>query len=85
MEILLNPCKAELFDLVIIDGYNFINKFQLSIYNIARKVMVIDDLAKTRVDCDIILDQTPSRQSLEYKNLVPKNCEILTGSKYIFL
>jgi UDP-2,4-diacetamido-2,4,6-trideoxy-beta-L-altropyranose hydrolase len=71
------------FDLTIIDGYNFSENFKSSLYNISKKIMIIDDLAKSKNVCDIILDQTPGRIINDYKNLVPKNCHILTGTKYI--
>ena len=71
------------FDLTIIDGYNFTESFKSSLYNISKKIMIIDDLAKSKNVCDIILDQTPGRITTDYKNLVPNKCHILTGTKYI--
>ena len=77
--------KNKIFDLTIIDGYNFHSNFKISFYNISRKIMIIDDLAINKSKCDILLDHSPGRNISEYKKLVPKNCCILTGSKYIAL
>ena len=73
------------FDLTIIDGYNFNFQFKLSFYNISRKVMIIDDLAKNKNCCEIILDQSPGRKDLDYSKLVPSDCHVLTGSRYIII
>ena len=80
-----NSISNEIFDLSIIDGYNIKRDFKFSLYKITKKIMIIDDLAKNNNYCDIILDQTPNRTPFDYKNLVPDDCQILTGTKYIFL
>ena len=49
------------------------------------KIMVIDDLANRKHDCDILLDQTLGRETCDYKNLVPNHCQLLLGADFIML
>lgn len=49
------------------------------------KIMVIDDLANRKHDCDILLDQTLGRDICDYQNLVPHHCQLLLGADFIML
>ncbi|MGB0936182.1 MAG: UDP-2,4-diacetamido-2,4,6-trideoxy-beta-L-altropyranose hydrolase [Colwellia sp.] len=77
-------------DLLIVDHYSLdyqwhkiIKKMQNKIYKM--KIMVIDDLANRKHDCDILLDQTLGREAYHYKNLVPNHCQLLLGTEFIML
>lgn len=72
-------------DLLVIDHYGLGEAFETSMRSHAAKIMVIDDLADRRHDCDILLDQTYRRDEIDYKSLVPQHCKILTGSDYVLL
>ena len=51
-----------------------------------KKIIVIDDLADKKHDCDILIDQNLYEKMNErYENLVPKNCKQLLGPKYALL
>lgn len=73
----LNPC-----DLLVVDNYDLGMDYETYFRPVAKKIMVIDDLANRKHNCDILLDQTFGRSSSEYKNLVPSNCNVLTGIEY---
>lgn len=77
-----NPISC---DLLVVDSYDLDHVYERHFRAFAKKIMVIDDLANRHHDCDILLDQTYGRLEEDYKNLVPKNCKILTGSDYVLL
>jgi UDP-2,4-diacetamido-2,4,6-trideoxy-beta-L-altropyranose hydrolase len=77
--------KSIQLDWLIVDHYAIDEEWQkiLSVY--CKKLMVIDDLADRKHQCDILLDQTFGRKEQDYQNLVPNHCELLLGSQYILL
>lgn len=72
-------------DLLIIDNYNIDEKFESIARMRTKSIMVIDDLANRKHDCDILLDQNYDNKAERYKNLVPSHCQLLLGSKYVML
>ncbi len=72
-------------DLLVIDGYGFDEQYEKHFRLHAKKIMVIDDLANRKHDCDILLDQTYGRKATDYRQLAPEHCKIFTGSDYILL
>jgi len=75
----LNP------DWLIVDHYAIDKTWQLSLAGYYKKLMVIDDLADREHLCDLLLDQTYGRQTNDYNNLVPTECQRLSGAKYALL
>lgn len=51
----------------------------------ARKVVVIDDLANRRVDCDLLVNQVYKTEASSYDNLITPGTRLLLGSKYSML
>jgi UDP-2,4-diacetamido-2,4,6-trideoxy-beta-L-altropyranose hydrolase len=76
------PCKC---DLLVIDNYELDHTYESQFRSYAKKIMVIDDLANRKHDCDILLDQTYGRDAGDYKDLVPQHCKTLAGSDYVLL
>ena len=72
-------------DLLVIDNYKLDFNYQNYFRAYAKKILVIDDLANRKHNCDILLDQTYNRDPKDYKNLVPAHCKILAGSDYALL
>lgn len=73
-------------DWLIIDNYYIDIDFETKIRENVNHIMVIDDLANRRHDCDILLDQNLYHNMNErYQELVPKNCKLLLGPKYALL
>lgn len=72
-------------DLLVIDDYTVDEQYEQKVRCNTKKIMVIDDLANRRHDCDILLDQAYERKAHDYVTLVPNSCKILTGSKYCLL
>ena len=72
-------------DWLIVDHYAIDCWWQNELKGHYKKLMVIDDLADRRHECDLLLDQTFGRKEEEYRSLVPQGCQLLLGSKYALL
>lgn len=77
--------KSKKIDWLIVDHYALDELWQKRLKPYCEKLMVIDDLADRKHQCDILLDQTFGRQQEDYSELTPKNCQLLLGSKYALL
>lgn len=74
------------WDWVVVDNYALDIRWEETIRERADKVMVIDDLADRRHDCDLVLDQNLYEgMDQRYKHLVPAKCQLLAGPKYALL
>jgi len=76
----------ELTDLLIVDHYDIDYEWEVMARQHTKKIMVIDDLANRKHDCDLLLDQNlyPDMQK-RYEDLVPRNCKLMLGPKYALL
>lgn len=73
-------------DCLIIDSYAIDVTWEKIIRPYVNKIMVIDDLANRKHDCDILLDQNfYINLDSRYDGLVPSGCKMLLGSQYVLL
>ena len=72
-------------DLSIVDHYNLDYNWENIIRPVTNKILVIDDLANRKHNCDFLLDQTPIRNYKDYANLVGENTTLLIGPQYSIL
>ena len=72
-------------DLLIVDSYALDEIWHKRLRPYTKKIMVIDDLADRRFDCDILLNQNLGIKRENYKENVPVNCELLLGCDYALL
>ena len=72
-------------DWLIVDHYALDYKWENILKSHYKKLMVIDDLGDRKHLCDLLLDQNYGATLEKYKDLVPRNCQILAGSKYALL
>jgi UDP-2,4-diacetamido-2,4,6-trideoxy-beta-L-altropyranose hydrolase/UDP-4-amino-4,6-dideoxy-N-acetyl-beta-L-altrosamine N-acetyltransferase len=77
--------KAKKIDWLIVDHYSLDKQWQKRLRPYCEKLMVIDDLADRKHQCDILLDQTFGRQQEDYLPLTPEYCKLLLGSQYALL
>lgn len=77
--------KLELQDWIIVDHYALDALWERKLASYYRKLMVIDDLADRPHSCDLLLDQTFSREASDYRSLVPARSHLLCGSTYALL
>jgi len=73
-------------DWLVVDHYALHCQWEQCIRAVTQKIMVIDDLADRRHDCDILLDQNfvPENQN-RYKEITNNNCIRLVGPKFALL
>ena len=81
----LRARRPEGCDLLIVDHYGIASDYESALRGWAGRIVVIDDLADRKHDCDLLLDQTLGRLPSEYENFVPQHCNILTGSTFALL
>ena len=72
-------------DLLIIDHYQIDYEYETYIKeNTSITIMSLDDTYE-RHNCDILLNHNIYANKKKYKNLLPKECELLCGSDYTLL
>ncbi len=73
-------------DYVIVDHYSLDARWESVIRPWCRKIMVIDDLADRRHECDVLLDQNLKQNMQErYDKLVSAHCMKLLGPQFALL
>ncbi len=73
------------FDLIVIDDYNIDHFQERDLYDVFKKILVIDDLKNRIHNCDILVDQTYMRTKSDYDSLVPERTKRLIGSDFTLL
>jgi UDP-2,4-diacetamido-2,4,6-trideoxy-beta-L-altropyranose hydrolase len=81
----INGAGEQFFDWLLVDHYAIDYRWHQVARNICNKIMVIDDLADRKYDCDLLLDQTYGRNAQSYYPLVNKQCQLLIGPQYALL
>lgn len=73
-------------DWLIMDHYALDSRWEMQMRGYVKKIMVIDDIADRKHECDLLLDQNlyDSMES-RYDNLVPGQCTKLLGPRYALL
>lgn len=73
-------------DRMIVDSYALDCKWESALRSVAKEIMVIDDLADRKHDCDILLDQNfYINKDSRYNGLVPSHCQLLLGPEHALL
>jgi len=72
-------------DWLIVDHYALDESWEKRLHPYCKKLMVIDDLADRKHDCDVLLDQNFGRDPQDYAAYVNEDCELLCGSNYALL
>jgi len=73
-------------DWLVVDHYGLDAEWERRLRPHAGKLMVIDDLANRRHDCDVLLDQNYSAEGeRRYASLLPDGCKLLVGPHYALL
>lgn len=71
---------------LLVDHYGIDHKWEDIIRNNVEKIIVIDDLANRKHNCDVLIDQNLYRNMRKrYQKLVPKKCLQLLGTKFALL
>ena len=73
-------------DLLVVDHYALGAEWEIAVRPLVSRILVIDDLADRRHDCDLLLDQNRLASSDKcYDGLVPAHCRNLIGPGYALL
>jgi UDP-2,4-diacetamido-2,4,6-trideoxy-beta-L-altropyranose hydrolase len=73
-------------DWVVVDHYAIDYEWEEYVKEVVSRILVIDDLADRKHDCDILLDQNLYKdQPSRYYQKVPKSCQLLLGPTYALL
>lgn len=72
-------------DWLVVDHYALGDEWEANVRPHCKKLMVIDDLANRRHDCDLLLDQNLASPERNYSDLVPSAATTLIGPKYALL
>lgn len=71
--------------LLVIDHYDWAETQEAACRGWASRILVLDDLADRRHDCDVLLDPSLDRKAAHCRRLVPANCRILSGPGFALL
>ena len=71
---------------LIIDHYGINHIWEKNIREYVEKIIVIDDLANRKHDCDFLIDQNYYEKMVErYYKLIPNFCKLFLGPKFALL
>lgn len=89
IEVLQHYLREHAFDVVdrlIVDSYALDEQWERMLRPYCKEIMVIDDLANRRHDCDILLDQNfYLNKDVRYVGLIPEHCKMLLGPEHALL
>lgn len=73
-------------DYIVVDHYGIDEEWERQLRPHTASLVVVDDLANRRHDCDVLLDQNYSiRGKQRYTGLVSDTCKLLVGPRYALL
>ena len=72
-------------DLLVVDNYAINQIWHKMLRPYAKKILVIDDLADRKFDCDFLLNQNLGIKKEDYKNKVSNDCKLYLGSNFALL
>jgi UDP-2,4-diacetamido-2,4,6-trideoxy-beta-L-altropyranose hydrolase len=78
----INILQLEKVDWLIVDHYALDEDWHNELNKYCNKLMVIDDIADRKFQCDVLLNQNLGICKDDYKDKVPNNCELLLGCDY---
>jgi UDP-2,4-diacetamido-2,4,6-trideoxy-beta-L-altropyranose hydrolase len=70
---------------LIVDHYALDHRWESALRSVCNRMMVIDDLADRRHDCDLLLDQNYGSSAERYAGLVQAECTQLLGPEFALL
>lgn len=77
---------GERVERIVVDSYAINNTWEQMLRPYAKEIMVIDDLANRKHDCDILLDQNfYLNMDSRYQGLAPEQCRMFLGPEHALL
>lgn len=81
----ISAIKESPVDWLVIDHYALDVQWERELRPYTKRILVIDDLADRKHDCDLLLDQNLGREGSDYSGLIQPGIETLIGPKYALL
>jgi len=72
-------------DWLVVDHYDLDARWETALRPYAKRLMIIDDLANRKHDCDALVDPTYGETAERYRGLLPSRAYCLSGSQYALL
>lgn len=82
----IRALSGQSWDWLVVDHYALDADWESALRGVVKKIMVIDDIADRKHDCDVLLDQNfYADMQTRYADRVPLHCELLLGPRYALL
>ncbi|MBT8440669.1 MAG: UDP-2,4-diacetamido-2,4,6-trideoxy-beta-L-altropyranose hydrolase [Gammaproteobacteria bacterium] len=81
----LGICKKYKSLMLIVDHYALDYKWEKVLTDYCKIIVVLDDLADRKHNCQLLIDSNYLRRADEYRKLLVKDSEVLAGSEYTLL
>jgi UDP-2,4-diacetamido-2,4,6-trideoxy-beta-L-altropyranose hydrolase len=82
----IQALSDQVWNWLIVDHYALDSRWESMLRQAAKKILVIDDIADRKHDCDILLDQNfYTDMEARYIGKVPATCKLILGPRYALL
>ena len=82
----IQALSDQTWDWLVVDHYALDARWESVLRQVAKNVLVIDDIADRQHDCDVLLDQNfYTDMDTRYTGNVPAHCRLLLGPRYVLL
>lgn len=82
----IQALSNQTWDWLIVDHYALDIRWESALRQTAKNILVIDDIADRKHDCDVLLDQNfYADMNTRYTDKVPLHCQLLLGPRYALL
>ncbi len=73
------------WDALVVDHYALDARWEVAARRLARRIVVIDDLANRAHDADVLVDQSLDATAARYAARVPERCTLLLGPRFALI
>ena len=85
-QVTMQALSDQQWDWIVVDHYALDARWESSLRGTAKQIMVIDDIADRRHNCDVLLDQNfYADMQTRYIGKAPFSCALLLGPRYALL
>jgi UDP-2,4-diacetamido-2,4,6-trideoxy-beta-L-altropyranose hydrolase len=82
----IQALSDENWDWLVVDHYALDTRWESKLRQVAKNILVIDDIADRQHDCDLLLDQNYyADMGTRYVGKIPAHCQLLLGPRYALL
>ena len=82
----IHALSGQEWDWLVVDHYALDERWEKALRKMTRHILIIDDIADRKHDCDVLLDQNYySGMETRYSGKVPEHCQLLLGPRYALL